>query len=54
MKRKILVWLLQLVCHHKWILAHEVENYIDYSGYKVTVWRCYCSLCGKWKNKKFW
>lgn len=29
MKRKILVWLLQLVCHHKWILAHEIESYID-------------------------
>lgn len=44
----------QLFCNHKWILAHEVESYFDYSGYKVTVWRCVCPLCNKWKNKKFY
>lgn len=54
MKRKILVWLLQLLCLHKWILVNKIENYWDYNGNKIEVWKCYCPCCGKWKNKKFW
>lgn len=50
----IVEYLRQLLCNHEWIFAHIVESYFDYSGYKVTVWRCYCPKCHKWKNKKFY
>ena len=42
------------ICNHNWILAHKERDYFDYCGYRVSVWRCYCAKCGKWKNKKFW
>ena len=44
----------QLFCNHTWILAHKERDYFDYSGYRISVWRCYCAKCRKWKNKKFW
>lgn len=49
-KKKIL----QLLCNHEWIMAHEVCRHHDYSGFQVYVWRCYCPKCGKWKNRKYW
>lgn len=50
----IVEYLRQLLCNHEWIFAHVVESYFDYSGYKVTVWRCYCPKCHKWRNRKFY
>lgn len=47
-------WLLQLLCIHDWERQSFVEEYYDYSGYRVTVIRCKCKKCGKVKNKKFW
>lgn len=43
-----------LICQHDWILGHVVEEYYDYSGHQVQIWRCYCRKCKRWKNKKFW
>ena len=48
------VFIKQLFCNHTWILAHKERDYFDYSGYRISVWRCYCAKCRKWKNKKFW
>lgn len=47
-------WLRQLLCIHDWERQVFIEEYYDYSGYRVTVIRCKCKKCGKVKNKKFW
>lgn len=52
--KKLIKFLYKIFCKHEWFLEYEVEQYYDYSGFPVHVWRCYCAKCGKVKNKKFW
>ena len=47
--------LLQAICIHEWTKTEKEphEDYWDYSGYHVGVFKCKCSLCGKVKNRKY-
>lgn len=49
----LIEYIKQLFCKHNYILGHQAKQYYDFSGYRVTVWRVYCTKCGKWTNKKF-
>ena len=44
------------MCFHKWLKIEEKphETYRDYSGFRVGIFKCRCSKCGKIKNKKFY
>lgn len=43
------------MCWHKWIKIERNphKEYYDYSGFRVGVFRCYCTKCGKIKDRKF-
>lgn len=44
----------RLKCEHKWNPEVEIDSYYDYSGFKVRVFECKCSKCGKRKTRKYW
>ena len=44
----------RLICDHKWSTEKEIEQYWDYSGFKVRVFECKCKICGKRKKRKYW
>lgn len=41
---------------HEWVKIDDepIEEYWDYNGYKVGVFRCKCRKCGKIKRRKFY
>lgn len=42
-------------CHHNWIkIGKPIREYIDYSGFRVGVFRCKCKICGKYEIIKFY
>ena len=51
---RVMKWLLQLLCIHEWEKKKFVDEYHDYGGFKVGLFRCKCKKCGKIKLKKYW
>lgn len=43
------------ICLHNWVKMERepTREYLDYSGFKVGVFKCFCLKCGKMKYKKF-
>lgn len=41
-------------CLHEWKKLRLVEEYHDYSGFRVGVFECECIKCGKIRIRKYW
>ena len=44
------------ICFHTFAKMEKKPHhtYIDYSGYRVGVFKCYCTKCGLVRNRKFY
>ena len=44
------------LCNHNFVKTELVPHsiYYDYSGFKIGIFKCYCTKCGKIKNRKYW
>lgn len=45
---------LSFFCSHEYEKKKLLEEYYDYSGFKVAVFQCICRKCGKEKRIKYW
>lgn len=45
---------MRLFHRHNWIKKKLIQEYHDYSGFKVGVFECVCDKCGKTKVRKYW
>lgn len=43
-----------MIHNHDWRKIKLLDEYYDYSGYRVGVFSCECEICGKRKKKKFY
>lgn len=46
---------IRIFCIHNYIKIEEQPHYTyyDYTGFKVGVFKCRCTKCGKISNRKF-